>query len=165
MPSGAAYENRAETSVGTGQAPLLRLVAGGALYILYAPVSYLQRVAVTRSVTLPVLLLLLVSAGNATSATGDEIGDPKREGGSMTTTFELPRATPEEVGMSGERLAEQSRDKSKSFVHRFTLLPGHSGSPKCLNCVNHVSGIICEPCVEKLKAGYGAQGGIRTHTP
>lgn len=43
------------------------------------------------------VLLVLTSAGNA-------IGDEEERGGSMTTTFELPRANPQEVGMSGERL-------------------------------------------------------------
>ena len=51
-----------------------------------------------------VFMLVLVSAGNATSATGSEISDEQEKGGSMATTFELPRGTPEEVGMSGERL-------------------------------------------------------------
>ena len=43
------------------------------------------------------VLLVLASAGNA-------IGDEEESGGSMTPTFELPRANPGEVGMSGERL-------------------------------------------------------------
>ena len=58
----------------------------------------------TRPVMLLVFILVLVSAGNATSATGSEISDEQEKGGSMATTFELPRGTPEEVGMSGERL-------------------------------------------------------------
>ena len=33
----------------------------------------------------------------------------------MTTTFELPRATPEEVGMSGERL-NRVRDVVQEFI-------------------------------------------------
>ena len=52
---------------------------------------------------LPVALLFLISAGSATSVAGNEIG-AEHEEESMPTTFELPRATPETVGMSGERL-------------------------------------------------------------
>ena len=50
-----------------------------------------------RPVMLLGVLLVLTSAGNS-------IGDEEERGGSMTTTFELPRANPGEVGMSGERL-------------------------------------------------------------
>ncbi len=56
----------------------------------------------------PVLLLALISAGGATSATGSEIGDQQEKEGPMATTLELPRATPEEVGMSGVRLNKVS---------------------------------------------------------
>ena len=69
----------------------------------------------TRSVVLLVFMLVLVSAGNATSATGNEISDEQEKGGSMTTTFELPRGTPEEVGMSGERL-NKVRDVVQEFI-------------------------------------------------
>ena len=62
-----------------------------------------------------VLLLVLVSAGGATSATGSEIGDQQEKEGSMATTLELPRATPEEVGMSGERLT-RVRDVVQEFI-------------------------------------------------
>ncbi|MCE2462056.1 MAG: beta-lactamase family protein, partial [Pseudomonadales bacterium] len=62
-----------------------------------------------------VLLLVLISAGNATSATGNEIGDEQVEGDSMTATFELPQAAPEEVGMSGERL-NAIRDVVQEFI-------------------------------------------------
>ena len=61
-----------------------------------------------------VLLLVLVSAGGATSATGSEIGDQQEKEGPMVTTLELPRATPEEVGMSGVRL-----DKVSDVVQEF----------------------------------------------
>ena len=53
----------------------------------------------TRPVIVLGLLLMLTSAGNAT-------GDEQKEGGSVAATSELPRATPEEVGMSEERLNE-----------------------------------------------------------
>lgn len=62
-----------------------------------------------------VLLLVLVSAGGATSVTGSEIGDQQEKDGSMATTLELPRATPEEVGMSGERLT-RVRDVVQEFI-------------------------------------------------
>ena len=58
----------------------------------------------TRLVTLPFLFVLLITAGDATSAPGNDNDDKQEDGGTMTTTFELPRATPEEAGMSGERL-------------------------------------------------------------
>ena len=51
----------------------------------------------TRPVMLLGLLLMLTPAGHA-------IGDEQETGGSVATTPELPRATPEEVGMSRERL-------------------------------------------------------------
>ena len=62
-----------------------------------------------------VLLFVLVSAGGATSATGSEIGDQQEKDGPMATTLELPRATPEEVGMSGERLT-RVRDVVQEFI-------------------------------------------------
>jgi len=49
------------------------------------------------------LWLVLASAGNAI---GDEQDDEQETGGSMTAKFELPRANPDEVGMSGERLKQ-----------------------------------------------------------
>ena len=52
---------------------------------------------------LRVLFLVLISAGNATSVAGSEISADQEEE-SMPATFELPRATPETVGMSAERL-------------------------------------------------------------
>ena len=53
---------------------------------------------------------MLVSAGSAESATANQPEDQHHEeGGSMTTPFELPHGTPEEVGMSGKRL-NQVRD-------------------------------------------------------
>ena len=51
----------------------------------------------TRPVILLGLLLALASAGNA-------ISDEENKEGSLTTTLELPRANPDEVGMSAERL-------------------------------------------------------------
>ena len=51
----------------------------------------------TRPVMLLGLLLALASAGTA-------IGDEENKEGSLTTTLELPRANPDEVGMSAERL-------------------------------------------------------------
>ena len=62
-----------------------------------------------------VLLLVLVSAGGATSSTGSEIGVQPEKEGSMATTLELPRATPEEVGMSGEQLT-RVRDVVQEFI-------------------------------------------------
>jgi hypothetical protein len=38
---------------------------------------------------------------------------------------------------------EQPSYKSEAFIHRFTLLPEHRGSPQKADCVNHVSGIRC----------------------
>ena len=61
-----------------------------------------------------VLLLVLVSAGGATSATGNEIRDQQGKEGSTATALELPRATSEEVGMSGVRL-----DKVSDVVQEF----------------------------------------------
>ena len=58
----------------------------------------------TRSVTLPFLFVLLIAAGDATSAPGNDNDDKQEDRGTMTTMFELPRATPQEAGMSGERL-------------------------------------------------------------
>ncbi|MDE0421406.1 MAG: serine hydrolase [Gammaproteobacteria bacterium] len=69
----------------------------------------------TRSVMLPVLFLAVVSAGDATSATGGEIGDEQENRGTLATTFELPRATPEAVGMSGEEL-NRIRDVVQGFI-------------------------------------------------
>ena len=56
----------------------------------------------------PMMLLvcMLVSVGSA--AEGNQINDRHHEGGSMTATFELPHGTPEEMGMSGERLNKVS---------------------------------------------------------
>ena len=62
-----------------------------------------------------VLLLVLISAGGTTSATASEIGDQQEKEGSMATTLELPRATPEEVGMSRERLT-RVRDVVQEFI-------------------------------------------------
>ena len=62
----------------------------------------------TRPVMVLGLLLMLTSAGNA-------IGDEQKEGESMTATSELPRATPEEVGMSEERLTGV-RDVVQEFI-------------------------------------------------
>lgn len=64
---------------------------------------------------LPVLLVPLISAGNATSATGNDVGEEIENGESMTTTLELPRATPEDVGMSAERL-NGIRDVVQEFI-------------------------------------------------
>ena len=59
---------------------------------------------------------MLVSAGSAESATDNQPKDQHHEeGGSMTTTIELPHGTPEEVGMSGERL-NQVRDVVQEFI-------------------------------------------------
>lgn len=69
----------------------------------------------TRPVMLLGLSLVLTSAGNAT---GNEIGDrqdQREKGGAMTSTFELPRGTPEEVGMSAERL-NGIRDVVREFI-------------------------------------------------
>jgi len=68
--------------------------------------------------TRPMILLvcMLVSGGSANSATGNQINDQHQEkGGSKTTTFELPYGTPEEVGMSGERL-NRVRDVVQEFI-------------------------------------------------
>ena len=62
----------------------------------------------TRPVMLLGLVLALASAGNV-------IGDEENREGSMTTTPELPRATPEEAGMSGERL-NRVRDVVQGFI-------------------------------------------------
>ncbi len=44
---------------------------------------------------------------------------------------------------------EQAGNKSESFIHWFTLIPRHLGSPQMRQCVNHVSGIICKLSVRK----------------
>ncbi len=62
----------------------------------------------TRPLVLLGLLLVLVSAGHA-------IGVEQEKGGSMTATSELPRATPEAVGMSGARL-NRVRDVVQEFI-------------------------------------------------
>ena len=61
----------------------------------------------TKPLVLLGLLLVLASPDNA-------IGE-EQEGGSMTTEFELPRANPDEVGMSGERL-EKVGDVVQEFI-------------------------------------------------
>ena len=65
------------------------------------------------------LVCMLVSVGSA--AEGNQVNDPYPKGGSMTATFELPHGTPEEVGMSGERLSKvamSSRNSSKQAAFR-----------------------------------------------
>ncbi|MYA16144.1 MAG: beta-lactamase family protein [Gammaproteobacteria bacterium] len=62
----------------------------------------------TRPVMLLGLVLALASAGNV-------IGDEENREGSMTTTPELPRATPEDAGMSGER-RNRGRDVVQGFI-------------------------------------------------
>lgn len=58
---------------------------------------------------------------------------------------------PEFPAQWGHFLAfEEAGNESESFIHRFTLFPWHLGSPQMLNCVNHVSGIFCKLCVNKL---------------
>ena len=47
--------------------------------------------------------------------TGSEIGDQQEKEGPIATTLELPRATPKEVGMSGERLT-RVRDVVQEFI-------------------------------------------------
>jgi len=44
--------------------------------------------------------------------------------------------------------------EAEAFVHWFTLIPGHLGAPQMRECVNHVLGIICKLCVDKLTASY-----------
>ena len=43
---------------------------------------------------------------------------------------------------------EEPAHKSDAFIHRFTLFPGHPGSPPIPSCVNHVPGTICKLSVE-----------------
>ncbi len=46
---------------------------------------------------------------------------------------------------------EQAGNELQSLIHRFTLFPGHLGSPQMPKCVNHVPGIFCKLSVDKLK--------------
>ncbi len=60
------------------------------------------------------LVCMLVSGGS--TATGHHINDQHQEKGrSMTTPFELPHGTLEEVGMSRERL-NRVRDVVQEFI-------------------------------------------------
>jgi len=48
---------------------------------------------------------------------------------------------------------QKTGNESESFIHRFTLIPRHLGSPQMLNCVNHVFGIFCKLSISKLIKG------------
>ena len=59
------------------------------------------------------LVCMLVSVSTVTA--DNQVNDPHHEGGSRTTTLEIPQATPEDVGMSGERLNKVS-DVVQEFI-------------------------------------------------
>lgn len=59
------------------------------------------------------LVCMLVSVGS--SAAGNQVNEQGHKGESMSATSELPQATPEEVGMSGERL-DKVRDVVQEFI-------------------------------------------------
>ncbi len=63
----------------------------------------------------PMMLLVCMLVSVSSVAADNQVNDPHHEGGSMTTTLELPQATPEEVGMSGERLNKVS-DVVQEFI-------------------------------------------------
>ena len=46
---------------------------------------------------------------------------------------------------------EEAGYQTHSLIHRFTLFPGHLGSPPNASlCVNYVFGTICKLCVDQL---------------
>ncbi len=63
----------------------------------------------------PMMLLVCMLVSVSSVAADNQANDPHQEGGSMTATFELPQATPEDVGMSGERLKKVS-DVVQEFI-------------------------------------------------
>ena len=63
----------------------------------------------------PMVLLVCMLASIGSVAAGNQVNDRHHEGGSMTATLELPQATPEDVGMSGERLNKVS-DVVQEFI-------------------------------------------------
>lgn len=75
--------------------------------------NFLSTIAVTKPRRL--FVCMLVSGASAAFAMGNQSEDQHHKaGGSITTTLELPHGTPEEVGMSGERL-----NKVKDVVQEF----------------------------------------------
>ena len=67
------------------------------------------------AVTRPMIFLVCLLVSVSSAATGSQINDQHKKGESVSTTFELPHGTPEEVGMSGERL-NKVRDVVQEFI-------------------------------------------------